>query len=186
MLTRRQTLAGGGAALLLPSLATPSIAAFKLPAHLEPQYVDVSPNVEPGQILVFPGSYYLFWIEERGRAMRYGVGIGKAGLEFTGTAIIERKAKWPWWRPTRDMIRREPEKYKKYSKGMPGGPKNPLGARALYLYENGVDTYYRIHGTTEPQSIGTASSNGCFRMVNEHVEDLYERVPIGTEVRVVT
>lgn len=184
MLTRRQTLAAGGAALILPGLATPSIAKFKLAPHLEPQYVDVWAGLESGQIYVVASSFYLFWVETEGKALRYGVGLGKAGLEFEGEAIIERKAKWPFWRPTPAMIKREPEKYKKFAKGVPGGPKNPLGARALYLYENGVDTYYRIHGTTEPESIGHSRSNGCVRMINEHVEDLYERVPVGTKVTV--
>lgn len=185
MLTRRHALATGASALILPTLATPSLAKFKLAPHLEPQWVDVWTGLEPGQIYVMPASFYLFWVEKEGRALRYGVGVGAAGLEFEGEAIIERKAKWPWWRPTRDMIRRDPAKYKKYAKGMPGGPRNPLGARALYLYQNGVDTLYRIHGTTQPDTIGQAKSNGCFRMVNEHVEDLYDRVPVGTRVSVV-
>lgn len=184
MLSRRQILSTGASALILPTLATPSLAKVRLAPNLEPQYVDVWKGLQPGQIYVIPRSFYLFWVEEEGRALRYGVGIGKAGLEFSGEAVIERKAKWPWWRPTRDMIRRNPKAYKKYAKGMPGGPNNPLGARALYLYQNGVDTYYRIHGTTQPETIGQAKSNGCFRMVNEHVEDLYERVPVGTKVTV--
>lgn len=185
MLTRRGALATAGAALLTSSLAAPAFAHSRLPSRFEPRYVDVWAGIAPGQIYVMPRSFYLFWVEAEGRALRYGVGIGKAGLEFAGEAVIARKAKWPSWRPTRDMIRREPEKYARFARGVPGGPGNPLGARALYLYRDGVDTYFRIHGTTEPESIGQAKSNGCFRMINEHIEDLYERVPLGTRVSVV-
>ena len=109
----------------------------------------------------------------------------KRQLEFRGSATIERKAEWPSWRPTNEMIRRNPKRYAQFAKGVPGGPKNPLGARALYLYRDGRDTYYRIHGTTEPWSIGQSVSNGCIRMLNDHVIQLYEQVPIGTPVTVV-
>jgi lipoprotein-anchoring transpeptidase ErfK/SrfK len=101
---------------------------------------------------------------------------------FSGTAEVGRKAKWPRWQPTDNMIKRQPEKYARYAEGVAGGGGNPLGARALYLYRNGRDTYYRIHGTTEPSSIGKAVSNGCIRMINDHVVDLYDRVPLGTPV----
>ncbi|MEL6376887.1 MAG: L,D-transpeptidase, partial [Pseudomonadota bacterium] len=116
-----------------------------------------------------------------------GCGVGKAGLEFTGTATIDVKKKWPTWRPTNEMIEREPHLYTKFIDNdfvQPGGADNPLGARALYLFQNGYDTYFRIHGTTQPRSIGRSVSNGCIRMINEHVKDLYERVPIGTVVTV--
>jgi lipoprotein-anchoring transpeptidase ErfK/SrfK len=115
------------------------------------------------------------------------VGVGKAGLDFTGTATIAVKKEWPTWRPTDEMIARDPRTYGRFAGNdyvQPGGPGNPLGARALYLFQNGRDTYYRIHGTTEPQSIGRSVSNGCIRMINEHVTDLYDRVPIGTVVTV--
>ena len=97
------------------------------------------------------------------------------------------KKEWPTWRPTKDMIARDPVAYSKFVDNdyiMPGGPNNPLGARALYLFQNGVDTYFRIHGTTQPSSIGQSVSNGCIRMLNEHVQDLYDRVPVGTVVTV--
>ena len=110
--------------------------------------------------------------------------MGKAGLTFQGTAVIRRKAEWPSWTPTKNMIRRDPDKYAKYAHGVPGGPGNPLGARALYLYKGERDTYFRIHGTTQPWSIGRSVSNGCIRMLNTHVKDLYERVPLGTVVTV--
>ncbi|MGB7432438.1 MAG: L,D-transpeptidase, partial [Ahrensia sp.] len=102
-----------------------------------------------------------------------------------GSATIARKAKWPSWTPTQNMIRREPGKYAKHAGGVPGGPNNPLGARAPYLSKGTRDTYYRIHGTTQPWTIGQSVSNGCIRMINDHVADLYDRVPIGARVIVV-
>lgn len=157
---------------------------FVLAEEFQPREVAVREQYAPGQILVFPGLFYLYHVFAPERAMRYGVGVGKAGLEFKGSATIDRKAEWPSWRPTDDMIRRDPGRYAKFAGGVPGGPGNPLGARALYLYRDGRDTYYRIHGTTEPSSIGKSVSNGCIRMLNEHVIDLYERVPLGTPVTV--
>ena len=152
-----------------------------------PQEVRIKKDFAPGQILVLPRSYYLYWVTEERKAIRYGVGVGKAGLEFTGQATIDVKKEWPTWRPTNDMIKRDPKAYARFKDNeyiMPGGPKNPLGARALYLFQNGVDTYFRIHGTTQPQSIGSSISNGCIRLTNEHVADLYDRVPVGTVVTV--
>lgn len=166
-------------------LANGTDRTFVLEARFMPQMV-ISPYDRPvGTIVVAPRDRYLYLIETNGTARRYGIGIGKAGLAFSGSAVIGRKAKWPSWRPTKNMIRRDPKKYARYAGGLPGGPNNPLGARALYLYRDGNDTLYRIHGTTEPWTIGKAVSNGCVRMVNEHVEDLYERVPVGAEVVVV-
>ena len=146
-----------------------------------PQTVRFS-GYRPGTIVVDPHNRFLYLVQARGKARRYGVGVGRAGLAFQGSATIGWKAKWPRWTPTRNMIRREPQKYAKYANGVPGGPGNPLGARALYLMKNGRDTYYRIHGTTQPWSIGQAVSNGCIRMVNEHVIDLYDRVRPGARV----
>lgn len=157
-------------------------AAYTPPTHLLPTQVRIKSEYTPGTIVVVPATHYLYWIEPGGTAMRYGVGVGKAGLEFTGEAVIKRKAEWPSWTPTPDMIKREPHKYEKYADGVPGGPTNPLGSRALYLYQGNRDTLFRIHGTTAPRSIGTSSSNGCIRMINSHVEDLYTRVPLGTRV----
>lgn len=173
-------------------LAAPGVARakgtdqkFVLEARFMPQVV-VSPYDQPaGTIVVAPRDRYLYLIETGGTARRYGIGVGKAGLAFSGSAVIGRKAKWPSWRPTKNMIRRDPKKYARYAGGLAGGPKNPLGSRALYLYRDGNDTLYRIHGTTEPWTIGKAVSNGCVRMVNEHVEDLYELVPVGAQVVVV-
>jgi lipoprotein-anchoring transpeptidase ErfK/SrfK len=114
--------------------------------------------------------------------MRYGVGVGREGLAFTGTAEIGGKAEWPHWTPTPDMIKREPKRYAKWAGGMDGGTDNPLGARALYLFKEGKDTLYRIHGTNEPNTIGHAVSAGCIRMMNQDVIDLYRRVPTKTKV----
>jgi len=150
--------------------------------------VSIKADYAPGQILVLPRSHFLYFVTAPRKAIRYGVGVGKAGLEFTGSAIIQVKKEWPTWRPTQEMIKRDPKTYGKFKDNdyvEPGGPQNPLGARALYLFQNGKDTYFRIHGTTQPWSIGQSVSNGCIRMINEHVTDLYERVPVGTPVTVI-
>ncbi|MBK3398087.1 L,D-transpeptidase [Methylobacterium ajmalii] len=136
----------------------------------------------PGTLVVDPQRRFLYLVMEGGKAMRYGVGVGKAGFEFTGEATVARKASWPRWTPTPDMLRRDPERNGRWAGGMPGGARNPLGARALYLFKDGKDTLYRIHGTTEPWSIGEAVSSGCIRMLNQDVIDLHRRVPTGTRV----
>lgn len=180
---RRYFLATGLAAATLPAAAQ----AFELNPKYAPQDVTISKQYTQGQMLILPRAHFLYLVTAPGVARRYGVGVGKAGLEFTGTAKIGAKKKWPTWRPTNEMIEREPQNYSKFIDNdyvQPGGPGNPLGARALYLFQNGRDTYFRIHGTTAPRSIGRSVSNGCIRMINAHVEDLYERVPIGTVVTV--
>ncbi|WP_296579360.1 L,D-transpeptidase [Phreatobacter sp.] len=135
----------------------------------------------PGTIVVDPTSRYAYLVLEGGRAIRYGVGVGKEeGFNLTGIASIGRKAAWPRWTPTRDMIRREPERYGPVAGGMPGGADNPLGPRALYLYRGNRDTLYRLHGTTEPWTIGTQVSSGCIRFLNQDIIDLYNRVPVGS------
>ncbi|MFC4216820.1 L,D-transpeptidase [Pseudophaeobacter arcticus] len=173
----------------LSGLVRPSPALAKEAPVFDPtpQYVRIKKEFLPGEILILPRSYYLYFVTEQRKAIRYGVGVGKAGLEFTGSAVIQRKQEWPSWRPTQEMIERSPRSYGRFANNsyvQPGGPDNPLGARALYLYQNGVDTYFRIHGTTQPETIGSSASNGCIRMLNEHVTDLYNRVPIGTKVTV--
>lgn len=155
---------------------------FTLDPQYQPQSVTVDPEFASGTIVVDPRNKFLYLVEVAGTARRYGVGVGRAGLAWSGTAEIARKAKWPSWTPTSNMIKRDPGKYARYAGGMKGGRGNPLGSRALYLYRDGRDTFYRIHGTTEPWTIGRAVSNGCIRMLNEHVEELYERVPVGTSV----
>lgn len=183
MFHRRTFMATGLAALGAASLAN----AFELDPRFMPQEVSFDPVYQPGQLIVLPRAHFLYFVTQPGRARRYGVGVGKAGLEFTGTATIDVKKKWPTWRPTDEMIERDPRAYGRFKGNeyvQPGGADNPLGSRALYLFQNGRDTYYRIHGTTQPSSIGRSVSNGCIRMINEHVQDLYERVPVGTVVTV--
>src|SRR5690606_34327199 len=126
----------------------------------------------------------LHYVLGNGRAMRYGVGVGKEGLALAGAATVGRKAEWPTWTPTQNMINRDPRN-KQYAGGVPGGPNNPLGARALYLYRNGRDTMFRIHGTNQPQTIGHAVSSGCIRMMNHDVIDLYNRAKVGANVIVI-
>ncbi|MBO9463223.1 MULTISPECIES: L,D-transpeptidase [Stappiaceae] len=185
MLSRRSLLACSAAicgTIVVPASAHPTgKKPFKVDPKFEPQSVRYFSH-PPGTIVVDTGKHFLYLVESYGSARRYGIGVGKAGRSLKGEAVVERKAKWPSWRPTANMIRREPGKYAKYAAGVPGGPGNPLGSRALYLYRNGRDTMYRIHGTTEPSSIGRSVSNGCVRMINVHVEDLFERVPLGTRV----
>jgi lipoprotein-anchoring transpeptidase ErfK/SrfK len=152
---------------------------------VKPQFrattVDYDGPEPAGTIVVDTGRYYLYLVQENGKARRYGIGVGRQGFEWSGDAVIRRKAKWPRWTPPKSMVARDPEAAK-WAGGMPGGPDNPLGARALYLYQGKVDTLYRIHGTGEPASIGRAVSSGCIRLLNADVVDLYERVPIGTRV----
>jgi len=183
MINRRSAMFGL-AAVLAPqgAFAAKVQKKFVLDAKYQPQTVDFPNSYSVGTVVVDPGNRYLYLVETGTSARRYGVGVGKAGLAWSGTAQVARKAKWPSWMPTANMIKRDPAKYGKYGNGVEGGPSNPLGARALYLYRNGRDTYYRIHGTTEPWTIGQAVSNGCIRMLNDHVTDLYDRVPIGTTV----
>jgi lipoprotein-anchoring transpeptidase ErfK/SrfK len=180
--SRRDILLSGLAASAV--LATPALA-FRLDPIYRPQRVSMKPDMAPGQLVVLPRAHFLYFVEAPGAAMRYGVGVGRAGLEFTGRAVIGAKKHWPTWRPTNEMIERDPHLYEEFIDNdyvQPGGPGNPLGARALYLFQNGRDTFFRIHGTTEPQSIGRSVSNGCIRMINDHVIDLYDRVPMGAPV----
>lgn len=136
---------------------------------------------EPGTIIVDTDERFLYLVEDGGTAIRYGIGVGRRGFEWKGTAKIRRKAKWPRWVPPAEMVARDPVAAR-YKNGWDGGPTNPLGARALYLYQGKRDTLYRIHGTNQPRSIGKAMSSGCVRMLNHDVVDLYERVPNGTKV----
>ena len=145
-----------------------------------PRLVEANPGLTPGDIHVDAVARYLYHIREGGTAMRYGVAIARGDLYEPGTYTIARKARWPSWTPTANMIRRNPEEYEQYADGVPGGPTNPLGSRALYLYVGNRDTYLRIHGTPQPWSIGSRASSGCVRMVMAHIIDLYEEVEIGS------
>ena len=146
------------------------------------QEVDYQTSEPIGTIVVDTQARHLYLVGANGRAMRYGIGVGKAGLEFQGVARVQYKREWPRWTPTQDMMARDPERYGHLSGGMEPGPTNPLGPRALYLFQDGVDTLYRIHGTTEDWSIGRAVSSGCIRLLNADIIDLYGRVPNGTRV----
>ncbi len=128
----------------------------------------------PGTIIVHTNERYLYVVQPGGRALRYGIGVGRDGFQWQGLLKISRKQEWPDWTPPEEMIERQPY----LPRWMAGGPGNPLGARALYL----GNTVYRIHGTNQPQTIGTAVSSGCFRLTNPDVSDLYERIPVGTKV----
>ena len=153
----------------------------KVAAKYRPRELKYETAEPAGTIIIETDKKFLYLVLGNGKARRYGVGVGKDGFRWAGTATIKRKAKWPKWTPTKEQIERVPN-YKQWAKGYPGGTYNPLGARALYLYEGNRDTQYRIHGTTEPWTIGKRVSSGCLRMLNVDVVDLFERVPVGTKV----
>jgi lipoprotein-anchoring transpeptidase ErfK/SrfK len=186
MTTRRRFMSSaaamaGAAVFPLPALA------YTPPKHLLPTKVRIADRFQPGEIVILPRSFFLYYVTAPKEAIRYGIAVAKPGLGYTGTATIKRKVEWPTWRPTDEMIERDPANYGKFKGNedrMEGGPRNPLGARAMYLYEGNKDTYIRIHGTISPRSIGHMASSGCFRMINDHVIDLYDRVPLGTKVTV--
>ncbi len=154
---------------------------FKVKAEYEPQEVTFT-GYEPGTIVINTAERRLYLVESWSTARRYAIAVGKEGLQYKGDTSVGDKQEWPRWIPTKDMQEREPKKYGQYKDGMPGGGMNPLGARAIYLYDGKKDTHLRIHGTIAPQTIGTSSSNGCFRMINDHVIELYNRVKMGTKV----
>ena len=143
-----------------------------------PALVDDPTGESPGTIVVDTKNRYLYLVLADGKAQRYGVGVGREGFGWSGRVAVGRKAEWPTWTPPAEMRKRQP--YLPVS--MKGGPNNPLGARALYLYDGGRDTLFRIHGSNEPWTIGHAVSSGCIRMRNEDVIELYSRASIGTRV----
>lgn len=153
----------------------------KIKKRFHRQFVAYEGYEEPGTVVVDPANRFLYHVLNYGEATRYGVGVGRAGFAWSGNAVIGLKRRWPRWVPPREMIDRDP-KARPWINGQPGGPDNPLGARALYLYANGVDTLYRIHGTNDPSSIGKAMSSGCIRMLNEDIADLFDKVERGTPV----
>lgn len=154
---------------------------------IEPQFwrqVVPDPTGErPGTIVVDTANRFLYLVREGGMAMRYGVGIGRDGFTWSGRGVVQYKREWPTWTPPSEMIARQPE-LEPYRNGMPPGIDNPLGARALYIFKNGRDTIYRVHGATDERTIGKAISSGCVRLLNQDVIDLYERVPSGTPILV--
>ena len=151
------------------------------------QTVSYPARAAPGAIVIDPHRHFLFSLQEGGFAVRYGVGVGRAGFGWSGVATVHDKQEWPDWYPPKEMLERQPELRKQMSElqsgvGMPGGPDNPLGARAMYLWQDNKDTLYRIHGTNEPWTIGKSVSSGCIRMINQDAVDLYQRTPIGEMV----
>ncbi|NHT78817.1 lipoprotein-anchoring transpeptidase ErfK/SrfK [Rhizobium sp. PP-F2F-G38] len=160
----------------------PAVPLDQIEPELRRQEVAYVSATAPGTIVVDTPARRLYYVLDNGRAMRYGIGVGREGYALAGNAYIGRKAEWPSWTPTPNMIRRDPGRNLKYAGGLPGGPNNPLGARAIYLYRNGNDTMFRIHGTNQPRSIGHAMSSGCVRMLNHDVVDLYGRVKAGGQV----
>lgn len=142
---------------------------------------------KPGTIVIDPSKHFLYLVEKGGRALRYGVGVGGEGFGWSGTATVRHKQEWPDWYPTPEYIDRKPNVKSALTElqsgvGVVAGPGNPLGARALYLWQGNKDTLYRIHGTNEPWTIGENVSSGCIRLTNKDVIDLYDRVPVGTKV----
>jgi len=159
----------------------PAIDTSSIDPELLRQTVDFDDEYQPGTIVVDPGARFLYHVGERGAATRYGVGVGREGFEWSGRARIARKAEWPTWTPPESMIKRRPD-LAQYAGGMPGGLENPLGARAMYLYQGNRDTLYRLHGTNEPESIGQSLSSGCIRLFNQDIIHLYSRTPLDTPV----
>lgn len=211
-ITRRQTLAGLAAASTLPlagcadmqlaaapeppvfeplsyasradgAFTVPAVPIDQLPVWLHRQVVSFDTDEAPGTIVIVSRNGLLHLVLGDGFALRYGIAVGREGLGWTGEAEVYRKARWPSWRPTPSMIERDPS-LEQWAEGQPGGPRNPLGARALYMrtLRTGADEGIRIHGTPEWRSIGRRASSGCFRMVNHDVIDLFDRVPVGTRV----
>jgi len=162
---------------------------FPIPAvdvgKINPKYyrrtVRYDSNEAPGTIIIDPSKYYVYRIEGDGKATRYGANVGRDGFRWSGEAYVGRKAEWATWTPPKEMIQRQPEAGK-YAAGMPGGLGNPLGARTLYLYQNGVYTLYTIYSTSVPQSIGTGITSGCTGLLSQDMIDLYSRTPVKTKV----
>ena len=159
----------------------PTIPITKVPREFRRQVVAYETTEKPGTIIVDTPNRLLYLVQEDGKAMRYGIGVGREGFDWAGTARVGWKRKWPTWTPPAAMIGRQPE-LAKYRGGMKPGLNNPLGARALYLTQGGRDTTYRLHGTPEWWSIGQAVSSGCIRLMNQDIVDLYERVNPGAKV----
>jgi len=196
---RRKYLLGGLAALGVAALPASALADYVDPddpyplppadlSRLAPEFrrqpVNYTGSQRPGTVIVDTDARQLYHIMEGGWAMRYGVGVGREGFRWAGIADVGRKIMWPKWTPPAEMVARD-KNAAKWANGMPGGPNNPLGARALYLYKDGRDTLYRIHGTNAPDSIGKFMSSGCIRMLNQDVIELYRRTPTMTRVVVI-
>jgi lipoprotein-anchoring transpeptidase ErfK/SrfK len=168
--------------------AVPRSGGFAIKQYAKPdkkfdrQVVKYETTEAPGTIIIDTAAKFLYFVQGDGKALRMGVGVGREGFGWTGTVHVGMKRENPTWFPPPEMVKRQPELAKYAKSGMEGGDGNPLGVRALYLYDKGRDTLYRIHGTIEPYSIGQNVSSGCIRMLNENVTELYDLVPIGTKV----
>ncbi len=183
--TRRQFLATGTAAVFAgkAAIASDMPEGWTLSDDYLPRIVQFRDPQEVGVIIVDPDYYALYWVTAPREGILFTVGVGRGDLYDAGYFTVGAKKEWPSWTPTDDMIARNPDQYAPYADGMPGGGGNPLGSRALYLYDElGNDTFLRIHGTPEPWTIPSAVSNGCVRLVNEHIEALYDQVAIGAPV----
>src|SRR5690606_19175153 len=159
----------------------PTIPREKLPAQYRRQIVKYQTDEKPGTIIVNTKEKFLYFVMENGKAMRYGIGVGREGFGWSGTARVAMKREWPTWTPPAEMIKRQPQ-LAKWAGGMPPGLDNPLGARALYLFNKSGDTGYRLHATPEWKSIGQAMSSGCIRLLNQDIIDLYNRTKTGAKV----
>lgn len=180
----------GGSTSKLASYSAVNDGGFVIPAikanEIKPQFrrqivAYPATDEKPGTIIIDTQAKFLYYIMADGKAMRYGIGVGRDGFRWTGNATIGRKAQWPTWIPPQRMLVRQPE-LKEFAGGMQPGLKNPLGARALYLYKDGRDSMFRLHGTPEWWTIGTNVSSGCIRLINQDIIDLYNRVDIGAKV----
>jgi lipoprotein-anchoring transpeptidase ErfK/SrfK len=171
------------AALPQEPYPVPAVNLNRIEPSMVRREVDDPTGERPGTIVVETSERHLYLVMAEGRAMRYGIGVGREGFRWSGRAVVGRKAQWPTWTPTPAMMDRQPET-REFAGGMPPGLNNPLGARALYIYRDGRDTFYRLHGTHEDWSIGRAVSSGCVRLLNHDVIDLYGRCPVGTAILV--
>ena len=160
-------------------------------SEINPQFlrrtVSYPTGEPPGTIVIDAQNHFLYLVQDGGQAIRYGVGVGREGFGWSGIANVREKREWPDWYPPKEMVQRQPELRRQLAElqsgiGMAGGPRNPLGARALYLWQGNKDTLFRIHGTVEPWTIGSSVSSGCIRMINQDVIDLYQRTPLGAKV----
>lgn len=166
----------------IPAIPLDRVRADSLRHDVDYQTVEA-----PGTIVVDTKAHYLYLVQKNGKAIRYGVGLGSEGFGWSGRGVVERKAKWPHWTPTEDMVERNPNLRTVAADrgGLVAGLNNPLGARALYIYQNGKDTLYRVHGTPDWQSVGKSTSSGCVRMFNQDIIDLFDRVPDQTPIVVI-
>jgi lipoprotein-anchoring transpeptidase ErfK/SrfK len=193
VLVLRTLLARGVPSVALLCLVACATTTTTTPVsrHADPAFartvVTYPAHVSAGTIVIDPGSHFLYLIQDGGQAIRYGVGVGGEGFGWSGSATVHNKQQWPDWYPPAEMLLRKPELRQHMTQlqsgiGMRGGPENPIGARALYLWQGNKDTLYRIHGTNEPWTIGQNVSSGCIRLTNDDIVDLYDRTPIGAKV----